>query len=62
MDMFSLPEEAAPEHSPAEPGPPAAHPLLQELAALHPDELTPRQALDLLYQLQKQAAAAQEAT
>ena len=62
MDMFNLPEEAAPEHSPAEPAPPAAHPLLQELAALHPDELTPRQALELLYQLQKQAAAAQEAT
>ena len=62
MDMFNLPEEAAPEHSPAEPVPPAAHPLLQELAALHPDELTPRQALELLYQLQKQAAAAQEAT
>ena len=62
MDMFNLPEEAAPEDSPAEPAPPAAHPLLQELAALHPDELTPRQALELLYQLQKQAAAAQEAT
>jgi len=31
-------------------------------AALHPDELTPRQALELLYQLQKQAATAQEAT
>ena len=62
MDMFNLPEDAAPEHSPAEPAPPAAHPLLQELAALHPDELTPRQALELLYQLQKQAAAAQEAT
>ena len=67
MDMFNppeeaAPEEAAPEHSPAEPAPPAAHPLLQELAALHPDELTPRQALELLYQLQKQAAAAQEAT
>ena len=62
MDMFNLPEDAAPEHSPAEPTLPAAHPLLQELAALHPDELTPRQALELLYQLQKQAAAAQEAT
>ena len=62
MDMFSLPEDAAPEHNPAEAAPPAAHPLLQELAALHPDELTPRQALELLYQLQKQAAAAQEAT
>ena len=62
MDMFNLPEDAAPEHSPAEPAPPAAHPLLQELAALHPDELTPRQALELLYQLQKQAATAQEAT
>ena len=62
MDMFNLPEEAAPEHSPAEPAPPAAHPLLQEIAALHPDELTPRQALELLYQLQKQAAATQEAT
>ena len=62
MDMFNLPEEAAPGDSPAEPAPPAAHPLLQEIAALHPDELTPRQALELMYQLQKQAAAAQEAT
>lgn len=62
MDMFSLPEDAAPEHNPTEAALPAAHPLLQELAELHPDELTPRQALELLYQLQKQAAAAQEAT
>ena len=33
-----------------------AHPLLQEIAALKPDELTPRQALDLLYRLQQSAA------
>lgn len=31
-----------------------SHPLLAELAQINPDELTPREALDVLYQLKKQ--------
>ncbi len=34
------------------------HPLLQQLAALNPDELSARQALDLLYQISQQAKEA----
>ncbi|KKO44101.1 DNA mismatch repair protein MutS [Arsukibacterium ikkense] len=34
---------------------PAEHPLLRQLAALNPDELSARQALDLLYQLSRDA-------
>jgi len=30
------------------------HPLLEKLAAIHPDTLTPREALDLLYQIKKE--------
>ncbi|WP_214000498.1 DNA mismatch repair protein MutS [Arsukibacterium sp.] len=37
---------------------PAAHPLLQQLAAINPDELSARQALDLLYQLSRDAKEA----
>ncbi len=33
---------------------PIEHPLLEQLRALQPDELTPRQALELLYQLKRQ--------
>ncbi|MDX9951788.1 MAG: DNA mismatch repair protein MutS, partial [Methylophilaceae bacterium] len=43
-DMFAQPEaveEAAP------------HPAVQELETIEPDELTPRQALDVLYRLKK---------
>ncbi|MGB7388908.1 DNA mismatch repair protein MutS [Pseudomonas neustonica] len=32
----------------------APHPLVEQLQALKPDELSPRQALDLLYQMQKE--------
>lgn len=32
-------------------GPPATHPVLEELADLSPDELSPRAALDLVYRL-----------
>ncbi len=31
------------------------HPVIAELEAIHPDDLTPKQALDLLYQLKKLA-------
>jgi DNA mismatch repair protein MutS len=34
---------------------PAMHPLLHQLASLNPDELSARQALDLLYQLSRDA-------
>lgn len=33
---------------------PIEHPLLEQIRTLQPDELTPRQALDLLYQLKRQ--------
>ena len=32
----------------------APHPLVEQLQALQPDELSPRQALDLLYQMKKE--------
>jgi hypothetical protein len=31
--------------------------VIEALAALHPDEMSPREALDALYELKKQAAA-----
>jgi DNA mismatch repair protein MutS len=49
---------------PAPPPPPAAAPcdeaadLLEQLAALNPDEMTPREALEALYQLKLKAAEA----
>ena len=49
-DFFDLPE-AAPEPEPAV----QAHPLIAEVSAIDPDSLTPRQALDLLYQLKAKA-------
>ncbi len=47
-DLFS--GAAAP---PAEPEPQQEHPIVGELRAVDPDALTPRDALDLLYQLRK---------
>ena len=32
---------------------PQPHPVVEELEAVRPDELTPRQALDLLYRLKQ---------
>ncbi len=49
-DFFDLPEPQ-PEPEPVN----TPHPLLAELNALDPDSLTPRQALDLLYQLKAHA-------
>jgi DNA mismatch repair protein MutS len=46
-----LPLFAAPPPSP----PPKTSPLVQMVAQIHPDELTPREALDLLYKLKKAA-------
>jgi DNA mismatch repair protein MutS len=39
-----------------EPAAPAADPLRERLAAISPDELSPRQALELLYELSRLAA------
>ena len=38
---------------PAAPEPAAEHPLLEKLRAIDPDTLSPREALDLVYQLRK---------
>jgi DNA mismatch repair protein MutS len=43
-DMFTTIEE---------PMPAAMHPIVAEIEALQPDDLTPKQALELLYQLKK---------
>jgi DNA mismatch repair protein MutS len=48
-DLFSAPQLAVEE--------PAAHPLVERLAELDPDQLTPRTALDLIYELSKIARA-----
>ena len=50
LDLFAAPPEEAD-------APVAEHPVVQQLAAVNPDELTPRQALDVLYRLK---AAAEE--
>jgi DNA mismatch repair protein MutS len=44
-DLFAQSEPEPAEHE--------AHPVLEQLAALDPDSLTPRQALDALYALKK---------
>jgi len=51
-DFFDIPD--APAVTEPEPAT-EAHPLLAELSAMDPDSLTPRQALDLLYQLKARA-------
>ena len=53
-DLFAaLPERAPP--AAAELPPPSPPPALLRLRTLDPDSLTPRQALDLLYELKKLA-------
>jgi DNA mismatch repair protein MutS len=64
-DLFSLPAEEThsatppPAHAaPTQQRPPlpaAIHPVLETLCSTHPDELTPREALALLYQLVERA-------
>ena len=44
-DLFATPASAEPE--------PAADPLRETLAQINPDELSPREALELLYRLKK---------
>jgi len=44
-DLFAKTKGAEPE--------PAADPLREELQKVNPDELTPREALELLYRLKK---------
>lgn len=50
-DFFDAPEPAVIELQSAS----EAHPLIAEIAGIDPDSLTPRQALDLLYQLKAKA-------
>ena len=46
LPLFSAAQRAVPERAP-----PAASRLVEALEAVHPDELTPKQALELLYEL-----------
>ena len=56
-DLFSaLPEPLEAPKSP-ESSQPEAHPVIEQLRALEPDELTPKQALETLYALKKNLAA-----
>jgi DNA mismatch repair protein MutS len=50
-DLFSAPAPPAPE-----PPATATHPAIDRLRALDPDALSPREALDLLYELRRLAA------
>jgi DNA mismatch repair protein MutS len=62
FDLFSAPPSAfhdAPETTIAAPDPATLH-LLQTLDGINPDLLTPRQALDALYQLKQLGAGKQE--
>ncbi len=47
LPLFAVPSRAAPEPQP----PSAADQLVEALSALHPDEMSPREALDALYAL-----------
>jgi len=47
LDLFQMPTEAALD---PEPAPPAPHPALEALQQTNADELTPRAALDLIYE------------
>jgi DNA mismatch repair protein MutS len=51
VDLFSQPEVIAPE--PVQPLQP--HPLETAMATIDPDDLSPRQALEMLYQLKQQS-------
>ena len=45
---------------PAEARPMPLHAVIAALAALHPDELSPREAMEALYELKRKLAAAKE--
>jgi DNA mismatch repair protein MutS len=47
LPLFAIPSRAAPEPAP----PSEAEQLVEALSALHPDELSPREALEALYAL-----------
>jgi DNA mismatch repair protein MutS len=50
LPLFAVPSRAA-----AEPAPPSeAEKLVEAVKALHPDEMSPREALDALYRLKSQ--------
>lgn len=49
LPLFSQPSLASEPTQPAHP--PHQHPLIEEMAALDPDQLSPREALDVLYKL-----------
>ena len=54
LDLFGLSHAAEPEEPAAEPEvPEEPDPLRELIIAINPDDVTPRQALDLLYQLQE---------
>jgi len=53
LPLFAMPSRAATEPSP--PGP--ADQLMDALKALNPDEMSPREALEVLYALKKQAGS-----
>ena len=52
-DLFSAAGHAAAASAAAEPETPVEHPIVGELRAVDPDALTPRGALELLYQLRQ---------
>jgi DNA mismatch repair protein MutS len=59
LDLFALPSADAddePARESAAPAAPPASELLDALAAIDPDALTPREALERLYQLKRLAA------
>jgi DNA mismatch repair protein MutS len=55
LPLFAVPSRAAAEAAP----PSAAEQLIEALQALHPDEMSPREALEALYALKAQLAKAQ---
>ena len=57
LDLFALPcDEAEPEEAPQAAAPAVSSELLDALAELDPDALTPREALERLYELKRLAA------
>jgi DNA mismatch repair protein MutS len=63
LDLFAAPPfiEDAPDEPDDEPPPTQTHPVLDKLRAVDPNDLKPRDALDLLYELHELASAAPDA-
>jgi DNA mismatch repair protein MutS len=56
LPLFAVPSRAA-----AEPAPPSeAEQLVEAVKTLHPDEMSPREALEALYRLKSLAAKAEK--